>query len=177
MDTSLKLTVTEAGAGRPALILHGGGGPATVAPIAAHLAATHRTITPTHPGWSGTERPDWLTGVDDLARVYGDYLADHDLRDVLVVGSSLGGWIGAEMAGRDAEGRIGALVLVDATGIDVPGEPIVDFFALDARGVAEHSYYDADRFYVDPATVPAAQSAERRANMTTMRAVAGDPYM
>lgn len=173
----MDLTITEAGSGRPALVLHGGGGPGTVAAVAAHLAATHHTITPTHPGWGGTERPGWLTGIDDLALAYGDLLADRDLRDVLVVGSSLGGWIGAEMAVRDAAGRIGALVLIDATGIDVPGEPIVDFFALDARGVAEHSYYDADRFYVDPATVPPAQLAERGANLATMRVVAGEPYM
>jgi pimeloyl-ACP methyl ester carboxylesterase len=59
----------------------------------------------------------------------------------------------------------------------IEGQPIRDFFALDARGVAEYSYYDADRFYVDPATVPAEQAAQRAANMATMRVFAGDPYM
>jgi pimeloyl-ACP methyl ester carboxylesterase len=59
----------------------------------------------------------------------------------------------------------------------IEGQPIRDFFALDARGVAEYSYYDADRFYVDPATVPAEQAAQRAANMATMRVLAGDPYM
>ena len=57
-------------------------------------------ITPTHPGWNGTARPDWLTGIDDIAVAYLGYLEENDLRDLLVVGSSLGGWIGAEMAAR-----------------------------------------------------------------------------
>jgi pimeloyl-ACP methyl ester carboxylesterase len=91
----LHITLTEAGTGRPALILHGGGGPFTVASIADHLADTMHTITPTHPGWNGTARPDWCSGIDDLALAYVHYLEDHNLHDVLVVGSSIGGWIGA----------------------------------------------------------------------------------
>lgn len=173
----LTVTLTEAGSGRPALILHGGGGPFTVAGIAAHLAGTMHVITPTHPGWEGTERPGWLTGVGALTTAYLRYLAENDLRDVLVVGSSLGGWIGADMAARDLDGRITGLILIDAAGITVEDEPIRDFFALDAGGVAEYSFHDPQRFYVDPATIPAGVAANRQANMATMRVLAGDPYM
>jgi pimeloyl-ACP methyl ester carboxylesterase len=173
----LPVTLTEAGSGRPALVLHGGGGPFTVAGTAEHLAETMHAITPTHPGWNGTARPDWVSGIDDIALAYLGYLEDNDLRDVLVVGSSLGGWIGAEMAVRDGAGRISGLILLDAVGVTVDGQPIRDFFALDARGVAEYSFHDADRFYVDPATVPEEQAARQRANMATMRVVAGAPYM
>ena len=173
----LEVTIDEAGTGRPVFILHGGGGPFTVTSIADHLASTMHTITPTHPGWNGTPRPAWLTGIDDLALIYLDYLEDLDLREVLVIGSSLGGWIGAEMAMLDNAGHITDLILIDAGGIEVPGEPMRDFFALDARGIAEYSYHDADRFYVDPATVPPERVALQRANMATMRVLAGDPYM
>jgi pimeloyl-ACP methyl ester carboxylesterase len=173
----LPVTLTEAGSGRPAFVLHGGGGPFTVAAIAEHLAETMHAITPTHPGWNGTPRPDRVSGIDDIALAYLDYLQDNDLRDVLVVGSSLGGWIGAEMAIRNDAGRITGLILLDAVGVEVDGQPIRDFFALDARGVAEYSFHDADRFYVDPVTVPDEQSARQRANMATMRHVAGEPYM
>ena len=134
-------------------------------------------ITPTHPGWNGTSRPDWFSGIDDIALAYLGYLEDNDLRDVLVVGSSLGGWIGAEMAVRDDAGRISGLILLDAVGVNVDGQPIRDFFALDARGIAEYSFHDADRFYVDPVTVSDEQAARQRANMATMRIVAGEPYM
>lgn len=177
MYADLSLTLSEAGAGRPVLVLHGGGGPATVAGLAQHLSRTAHTITPVHPGWDGTRRPAWLTGIDDLALAYLHMLRDRRLRDVLVVGSSLGGWIAAEMAIRDSAGSITGLVLIDAVGVQVETEPITDFFALDARGVAEHSWHDPDRYYLDPAGLPAEELARRQANMATMRILAGDPYM
>src|SRR5205823_3254355 len=149
-------------AGRPVLILHGGGGPFTVASIADHLAGTMHTIIPTHPGWNGTVHPDWLSGINDLAVAYFHYLEDNDLHNVLVIGSSLGGWIGSEMASRDGAGLITGLILIDAVGVEVDGEPIRDFFALNPREVAEYSYHNADRFYIDPATVPAEQTAIRQ---------------
>jgi len=134
------------------------------------------TIIPTHPGWNGAARPEWLSGIDDLALAYLHYLEDKDLRNVLVIGSSMGGWIGSEMAVRDGAGRISGLILIDAVGIDVAAHPIRDFFALDARGVAEYAWHDSNRFYVDPATVPAEQAARTKANMATMRVIAGEMY-
>ncbi len=177
MSDDLSLTLSEAGVGRPVLILHGGGGPATVAGLAGQLARTAHTITPVHPGWDGTHRPDWLTGIDDLALTYLHLLRDRGLHDVLVIGSSLGGWIAAEMAVRDTEGVITGLILIDAVGVHVEAAPITDFFALDARGAAEHSWHDPDRYHLDPAALPGAELARRQANMATMRTIAGDPYM
>ncbi|MFC8364139.1 alpha/beta fold hydrolase [Streptomyces griseorubiginosus] len=173
----LSLTLSEAGVGRPVLVLHGGGGPATVTALAQHLARTSHTLTPVHPGWDGTSRPEWLTGVDDLALAYLHTLRERGLRDVVVVGSSLGGWIAADMAARDTAGIISGLVLIDAVGIRVDPEPIADIFALDARGLAEHSWHDPDRYHVDPAALGPEELARRQANMATMRVLAGDPYM
>ncbi|MFF3431924.1 alpha/beta fold hydrolase [Streptomyces sp. NPDC002602] len=173
----LSLTLTESGTGRPCLILHGGGGPATVAGLASHLARTAHAITPVHPGWDGAHRPGWLTGIDDLAVAYLRYLQDRGLRDVLVVGSSIGGWIAAEMAVRDTAGILTGLVLIDPVGVHVEGEPIRDFFALDARGVAEYAWHDPARFHRATETLTADQVALQRDNMTTLRVLAGDPYM
>ncbi|MFX0576270.1 alpha/beta fold hydrolase [Nocardia nepalensis] len=155
--------------------MHGGAGPASVAGIAEQLSRTSHVLTPTHPGWNGT--PLAFDSIGDLARAYLDLLGDRDLHDVLVIGSSIGGWIAAEMAVRDRERRIAGLVLIDATGVWFDDEPITDFFALDAHGVAEHSYHDPARFYQDPADIPAAQSAVRQGNMAALRHYAGDPYM
>ena len=177
LQSDFQLTVTEAGTGRPVLILHGGGGPFTIANIAGHLTPSMHTITPTHPGWNGTPRPDWLSNIDDLALVYLRYLEDNDLHDVLVIGSSLGGWIGSKMAAHDDGGLMTGLILIDAVGVEVEGEPIRDFFALDAHEVAEYSFHDSERFYVDPATLTPEQAAAQQANMVTMRLVAGEPYM
>src|SRR5207244_10588613 len=41
-----------------------------------------------------------------------------------------------------------------AVGIEVPGNPVVDFFSLTPRQVAEHSYHDPDRFGIDPTKLP-----------------------
>jgi len=174
---SVDITVSEAGTGRTALVLHGGGGPVTVQGIANHLSGTMRVLVPVHPGWNGTPRPGWLSAVSDLAAAYLRLLEDEGHRDVLVIGSSMGGWIGADMAARDDRHLITGLVLIDSVGVLVEGQPVRDFFALDARGVAEYSYHDPDRFYVDPATIPPEQAAQRAANMATMRVFAADPYM
>ncbi|AYV32796.1 Lipase 3 precursor (plasmid) [Streptomyces sp. ADI95-16] len=173
----LPLTLTEAGTGRPCLILHGGGGPSTVAGLTSHLAQTMHTITPVHPGWDGTHRPRWLTGIDDLALAYLHCLQDRGLRDVLVVGSSIGGWTAAEMAVRDTAAIITGLVLIDSVGVHVEAEPITNLFAPDAPGVAEYARHDQARFHRDPETLPAGQAALHRDNMTTLRLLAGDPYM
>lgn len=171
--TPTPLSIAEAGTGRSVLVLHGGGGPFTVTPIAAHLAESMHTLTPVHPGWNGTERPESLRTVADLAAAYLVYLAENELTDVLVIGSSLGGWIGSEMLVHDTAGCITALVLIDAAGVEVEGEPMRDFFTLDARGVAEYSFHDSEKFYRDPATIPAEQAAAQRANMVTMQSYGG----
>ena len=114
-SADLPLTVREAGAGSPVLVLHGGAGPATVTPVVDHLADRHHVLAPTHPGWNGTPRPERLRTVGDLAEAYLDLLASLP-GDVTVIGSSFGGWIAAEMAVRDRKGRIGRLALVGAIG-------------------------------------------------------------
>jgi pimeloyl-ACP methyl ester carboxylesterase len=170
----LPLTITESGSGRVALLLHGGGGPFTVQSIATHLAQTMHVIMPTHPGWNGTERPAWLSTVPELARVYMQMLISQGYQDILVIGSSLGGWVACEMALQDDRRLLTGIAIIDGVGIMVPEQPIRDFYALDARGIAEYSYHDPDRFYIDPANVPPEQAARQRANIATMRILAGD---
>ena len=177
LGPELTVSVADAGSGRPALVLHGGGGPGTIAPITAHLAKAMRTLAPVHPGWDGTDRPQWLSSIGELAAVYLDLLAAEDLRDVVVVGNSIGGWIACEMAVRDAGSAIGALVLIDSVGIEVAGQPVRDFFKLSPREIADYTFCDGDRFYSDPSQMDPEQAEAMRANMATLRVLAGDPYM
>ena len=160
------------------LVLHGGGGPASVASIVAHVSASHDVIAPTIPRWNGTDRPDWFASIDDVAYRFIDLLRELELHDVTVIGSSIGGWLASAMACLDADrGRISRLCLVDAMGIAAEGQEIRDFFALDAHGVADYSFHDGDRFSIDPAGLTEAQIAAQQQNMATMRVYAGDPYM
>src|SRR5258708_33915343 len=87
LGSDLEITVTESGAGRPALILHGGGGPFTVAAIAGHLAETMHTIAPTHPGLNAPDRPGWFPGSADPAPTYHPNPDDRDLRHAPVFGA------------------------------------------------------------------------------------------
>jgi pimeloyl-ACP methyl ester carboxylesterase len=182
MDISLPqdLPVVEAGApeSRTALVLHGGGGPRTVAPLVGHLAATMHVLAPTHPGWDGTARPDHITSVAQLAAGYLAHLLGRGEYDVVLIGSSIGGWIALEMAVQAAgderyAGLIGAVVIIDGVGAAVEGEPVADFFALDARGLAEAAWHDPERGYVDPAGLTEEQRAIQQANGRTIAAVTG----
>lgn len=170
-----ELAVTESGTGRPVLLLHGGGGPLTVAPLAAHLAETAHVIAPTHPGFNGTERPAAIDSMRALADEYARYLEARELTDVLVVGSSIGGWLAAELALGSAAHRISGLVLINAVGIDVAGNPIRNISGLPPQQLAQYSFHDPSRLKL-PAPTPEGL-AIAQANAATLNALAGDPYM
>src|SRR5436305_11401796 len=121
----LTVRIDERGSGRPMLVLHGGGGPQTVAGFAAALSTRAHVLVPTHPGFAGEPRPEWFDSVDDLALTYLELLERLELHNVLVIGSSVGGWITSEMAVHNPT-RLSGLVLVDAVGIQVDGHPIAD---------------------------------------------------
>jgi pimeloyl-ACP methyl ester carboxylesterase len=168
------LTVDEQGEGRPFLLLHGGGGPGTVAGFGALLAGSRpaRVISPTHPGFGGTPRPEALHTVAGLAGLYVALLDQLGLDDVTVVGNSIGGWIAAEMA-LLASPRVSGIILVNGVGIQVPDHPIADFFSLTMDQVTQLSYHDPDRFRIDPATLPPAAQAGMAGNRATLAAYTG----
>jgi pimeloyl-ACP methyl ester carboxylesterase len=170
----ISVSYTERGVGKPLLLLHGGGGPLTVNPFADLVAAERpvRVITPIHPGFAGTPRPERLTTVRGLAEVYVALLAELDLSDVTVIGNSIGGWIASEMALVDSP-RISGVVLVDAVGIEVDGHPVADFFAMTPRQVAEASYHDPDRFGIDPGKLPPEALQAMAGNRAALTVYAG----
>jgi len=171
------VTVDDRGEGRPFLLLHGGGGPQTVAGFAEALAAQGpaRVITPTHPGFGGTPRPDGLASMAGLAALYPELLDRLGLRAVTVVGNSIGGWIAAELALLRSP-RISGIVLVDAVGIEVEGHPVTDIFPLSMDELARLSYHDPAAFRIDPATMTEAQRAGMAANRAALR-LDGGPLM
>jgi pimeloyl-ACP methyl ester carboxylesterase len=171
---SVAVTADDQGEGRPFLLLHGGGGPQTVAGFAELLATRGpaRVITPAHPGFGGTPRPDWLDTMAGLAAVYRELLDRLGLQDVTVIGNSIGGWIAAELA-LLGSARISGLVLVDAVGIEVEGHPVTDIFALSLDELAQLSYHDPAAFRIDPATMTEAQQAGMAANRAALQVYGG----
>src|SRR5260370_21444114 len=163
----LTVRIDEQGSGRPMLILHGGGGPQTVAGLASALSKRAHVLTPTHPGFAGEPRPEWFDSIDDLAFAYLDLLERLDLRDVLVIGSSMGGWIASAMALRDTT-RLSGVVLVDAGGIRVDGHPIADVSSLTPDERSALSCHNPAAFRVDPPTVSPEQAKARVANFQAL---------
>ncbi|MFG2679706.1 alpha/beta fold hydrolase [Streptomyces sp. NPDC048392] len=179
MTTTLTLhdipvAFTDRGTGHAVLLLHGGGGPGTVEPWADRLAASReaRVITPTHPGFNGTVRPAPLTTVAGLAALYTDLLERLELRDVTVVGNSVGGWIAAEMAVRAPE-RAGRYVVVDGVGVRVPGHPVADFSSLTLNEVAALSYADPAAHFTRPDDLPPAARRAMPGNRGALELYAG----
>ena len=167
-------TVAEYGSGQPFLLLHGGAGPQSVAGFAEKFAAAHqvRVLAPTHPGFGGTVRSEALSSIPALAKLYQGLLDQLDLTDVTVVGNSIGGWIAAEIA-LLASPRVSGIVLIDAVGIEVPGHPVADFFALTMDEVFTRSFHNPDAFRIDPATLPPAAQAIAAGNRAALAAYAG----
>ena len=151
----------DAGAGRPVLVLHGGGGVPTVAGLSQSLSATARVLMPTHPGFDGTIRPAWLHSVAELARFYLALLDRLEIDEIVVVGSSIGGWIGSEMA-LQAPGRIAGLVLINAVGIAVEGHPLVDVSQLPLPALMQLAHHDPAKIMTS-APPPSPQLQEMRA--------------
>src|SRR3989440_6342025 len=164
----LTVGIDERGSGRPILVLHGGGGPQSVSGFAAAVAERAYVLSPIHPGFGGEPRPEWFNSIDDLALTYLDLLERLDLRDVMVVGSSIGGWIAAELAVRDTT-RLSSIVLVDAVGIHVEGHTIADVFSLTRDELLALSFHNPAAFRIDPVTLSPEQLAATAANFQTLK--------
>lgn len=164
----LTVRVEERGSGRPMLVLHGAGGPPSVSSFAAAMAEHAHVLAPTHPGFEGEPRPEWCTDIDDLALAYLDLLERLDLREVIVIGFSFGGWIAASLAVRDTT-RLRSLILVDAEGIQVDGHEMAAVFARppDASSAPGNPLPGA------PAAVSPELGATRSGNFQTITAVYG----
>ncbi|MTD57950.1 alpha/beta fold hydrolase [Amycolatopsis pithecellobii] len=178
-EGTVEVTVDVQGEkGHPFLLLHGGGGPQTVTGFAALLAEQRpaRVFTPLHPGFGGTARPDWLTDVQTLAKIYAQLLEQLDLSDVAVVGNSIGGWIAAELAVLGSD-RITSVTLVNAVGIAVPGHPIADAASLTPPELAKLSFYDPSKFKFDPNALTEEQRAVAAANQVAMAVYSGPHAM
>ncbi|HEY6496428.1 MAG TPA: alpha/beta fold hydrolase [Trebonia sp.] len=171
------VTYTESGTGQPVLLLHGGAGPFSVTGFAALMsAADYRVIVPVHPGFDGTPRPRELTTIAGLAAVYASLLRELDLTNVCVIGNSIGGWVAAELALTEsaaADRRLGSVVLVDAAGLEIDGAAVPDFFALALDQIADLSYFNADAFRINPATLPAERAAAMTGNRAALLEYAG----
>lgn len=172
---TLPLATIDQGQGQTYLVLHGGAGPLSVAGLASALSNNGRTIVPTHPGFNGQTRPQWLNRVSDLALAYLALLEKLDLHDVIVIGNSIGGWIAAEMAQRQSP-RIAGIVMPNPVGIDTGSsdKKIVNPMDVAPAERAALAFHNPARYAVIPNTPEAL--AAMAANQQALRVYAGEPF-
>ncbi len=133
-----------AGEGPPLLFLHGGDYVAQNEAFLDRLARRWQVTAPRHPGFGHSERPDGFRTIHDLAYLYLDWLDRQPADNVVVVGSSFGGWIALEMCVRSVE-RVGRLVLIDPLGLKFGGREerdIADIYALPDDERHRRTFFD-----------------------------------
>jgi pimeloyl-ACP methyl ester carboxylesterase len=173
-----RIDIIERGTGRPLLFLHPENGIEPAMPAIDELAKGARVIAPTHPGYGRSELPKGTRTVDDLSYFYLDLLDQLDVRDLAVVGVSLGAWLAAEIAVKSST-RFSRLVMANAVGVKVSDREtrdIVDIFALTEKEYLDIAYYDPAAGVRDYKALPDAEVlAAARAREATAR-LAWNPF-
>jgi pimeloyl-ACP methyl ester carboxylesterase len=105
------------GPGTPLLFIHGLGGNWTVwLENLPAFARHHRVIAVDLPGFGGSPLPSDAVSIEGYGHTLEAFCSQLGLDSVIVIGSSLGGWVSAELTLRAPE-RVVGLILVDAAGI------------------------------------------------------------
>jgi pimeloyl-ACP methyl ester carboxylesterase len=141
----IKLHVSRAGKGRPVLVLHHETGTLDRLPFYDALAAHYDVLVPHHPGYSRSQRPEWMRHPRDVAVIYRGLLNELKLSKAALVGLGFGGWIAAEMASM-APGDLSHLVLVGAMGIKPPQGDILDLAITGYIDYARAGFHDQKAF-------------------------------
>ena len=132
------------------------------------LASSFRVHLLQLPGFGDFAVPREARRVLDLATVLKVALADAGLLGASVIGHSFGGWLGIELALLAPPPK---LVLVDALGFRIKGEPREDIFDRPRDTVL-------DLVYADRSTAPTNwDSVEDRRNVASLARYGWNPYL
>ena len=129
------------GSGPPLLFLHGAGGNSGWQAYHEELAKSYTVYVPSQPGFNGTERPDWVYTISDLCHFNLEMVQKLGLENYILMGSSMGGWVAAEMAAMQ-DHNLKALILVDAAGIKPQQGEIAEIFMVGAQTRLQQRFYD-----------------------------------
>jgi pimeloyl-ACP methyl ester carboxylesterase len=138
----LRIQLRRGGTGAPLLILHSELGVPGWLRAYEQLARHFTVYVPSLPGFGQSARPDWIVSVRDLAAWVTWFIRDLELSPPLpVIGSSLGGWVAAEIATMNA-GLFSKMVLVGAAGVQ-PGQGHVwDYFVHSNKEAFAQAFWD-----------------------------------
>jgi pimeloyl-ACP methyl ester carboxylesterase len=171
--------ILRRGKGRPILFLHPHIGMHGCGPFIERLARHAQVIAPSHPGFGHSELPKGMSTVDDMSYFYLDLIEELDLRDLVVVGASFGGWIAAEIATKTSE-RLSRLVLLGAVGAKFGARDksdLLDIFATPRSRWEELSFRNPAVWLRDYESLPEEELTAMARNREATAHFAWNPYM
>lgn len=169
-DTNVRVLRGGREGAPPLVFLHGAGGHTGWMSFLDALAGDFAVFAPEHPGFGRSDDPPWLDEVGDLAYFYLDFIEALGLSGVHLMGTSLGGWIAAELAVRN-QTRLKTLTLAGAVGITAEGKPIDDIFRMSVEENLRRFYADPERAarrLGDMAKIDAMLYAKNRSTVTRL---------
>ena len=135
-----KIQLFRGGEGAPFVYLHSAAGDSTNAAIE-DLADDHAVVAPVFPGFGESEGLEHIDDMEDAVFHLLDVLDRLGFQSPAVMGMSLGGWMGVELATRYPE-RVSRLVLVNPVGLYIEGAPIKELFGRTPDELAEEMFAD-----------------------------------
>jgi pimeloyl-ACP methyl ester carboxylesterase len=139
---NINLNLRRQGQGRAILFLHGAGGVSEWGPFFQELSSSHDVWVPDHPGFGVSDNPPFIKNMSDLAMFYLDFLDEHAPPDGFdIVGHSIGGWLAAEIATRNAR-HIRSMSFISSAGLRLEGCPMGDVFIWNAEESIKNLIFD-----------------------------------
>jgi len=174
-----KTQLTIGGDGPPLLYLHSASGETEWMPFHAELAKHFTLYLPAHPGFADSKGLEQTRDIYDLAWHYVDLIQELKLGPVPVVGFSLGGWTGVELAILRPQ-LVKKLVMVASAGVRVPEAPMGELFIDNLDKLKKLLFFDQNDPSI-PQAMPTSLDDPRivmwlRAREATAR-VAWNPYL
>ena len=146
LDTAVGLVeIHRGGAGGPVplVYLHSAQGESPGMAMLEELAETRLVLAPLFPGFGSSEGLAFIDDIEDAAFHLLDVLDRLEVPRCDLVGLSLGGWMGVELAVRWPE-RVRRMVLVNSVGLYVEGAPIAEIFGRVLSELAADLFADPD---------------------------------
>jgi pimeloyl-ACP methyl ester carboxylesterase len=173
------IEIVRRGQGRPVLFLHPHIGLHGSEALIECLARRAQVMAPSHPGFGHSELPKGMSTVDDMSYFYLDMIEQLNLRELVIVGASFGGWIAAEIATKTCE-RLSRLVLIGAVGAKF-GErdksDLLDIFATPRSRWEERSFRNPAVWLRDYESLPEEELTAMARNREATALFAWNPYM
>jgi pimeloyl-ACP methyl ester carboxylesterase len=144
------------------------------------LLAKHFTVyLPAHPGFADSKGLEEVRDIYDYAWHYADLIQELKIGPVPIVGFSLGGWTGVELAILRPH-LVKKLVMVAAAGVRVPDAPMGELFIDDLSKLKKLLFFDQNDPSI-PLAMPSSLDDPRilqwlRAREATAR-IGWNPYL